>query len=265
MATIYQGINGPFSGRVGPVVGYIWKGRPCLRAYKRDVRYPNTPSQQSERSWFVGMVRFAATAKSALRLGLGHAASEHSMTEGNYFVMKNKAHFAMHEGRQVVNYSLLQLAQGPAADVFFHDAEFGADEVVSVDFERNALQLRASSEDKVYVYAYSEDSKEGFLSAPVPRRSKHLKFRLPEHWSGQVVHLYGFVVDRDGRPSNSTYIGVGKVNHQMEHGHYIPLSNSWLEFVDVAKYNFTNPANAAVQETEPHQPVIADESSGSVP
>ena len=48
------------------------------------------------------------------------------------------------------------------------------------------------------------------------------------------MHLYGFVVDKDGRPSNTTYIGVGRVNHYEDRGRYIPLNKSWKDFVEMA-------------------------------
>ena len=46
MGKIYEGVTGVFSGKVGPVVGYMWRNRYCIRAYRRTVNYPNTESQQ---------------------------------------------------------------------------------------------------------------------------------------------------------------------------------------------------------------------------
>ena len=63
MAKLEQGILGPFRGKVGTVVGYLWRGKQVVRAYRREINYPNTERQQAERDWFVGMVRFAATAR----------------------------------------------------------------------------------------------------------------------------------------------------------------------------------------------------------
>ena len=87
MAKLEQGILGPFRGKVGTVVGYLWRGRHVVRAYRREVNYPNTDRQQAERAWFVEMVRFAATARQALLLGLRERASAWQMTEGNAFVL----------------------------------------------------------------------------------------------------------------------------------------------------------------------------------
>ncbi len=90
MAKLEQGILGPFRGKVGTVVGYTWRGMACVRAYRKEINYPNTEHQQAEREWFVSMVRFAARARQALLLGLRERAARDQMTEGNAFVKMNK-------------------------------------------------------------------------------------------------------------------------------------------------------------------------------
>jgi len=239
MAIVDKGIAGPVIGRVGPVVGYMWKRTNCLRTYVEHIHYPNTVEQQRQRDWFVGMVRFASTAHAALKLGLAHEADQAGMTEGNLFVLMNKAFFVRENDTVNVDYSRLQIAQGPAADVYFRQARFEEGETVEVEFEKNSLSLRASGDDSVYVYVYAPGLSAGHLSAPAARRSKRVRIKLPESWAGQEVHLYGFVVDKEGRPSRSTYIGVGRVNHYEYRGRYIPLNKDWKDFVDIA-----NEANA---------------------
>ena len=234
MGKLLQGIDGPFVGKVGPTVGYLWKNRPCVRAYQQYVHYPNTAKQQRERDWFVSMVRFASQARQSLLLGVSRQAEMDSMTEGNYFVNRNKQHFVRSSDGVEVDYARLVIAIGPAADVVFHSPVFREHEAVSIDFDKNTLFSRASGDDKVYVFAYSHEVHRGMLMQPVERRTKNVTFRLPEEWSGSTVHLYGFVVDREGRPSNSTYIGAGRLSQYSEGGNYITLNKSWLDFVKVA-------------------------------
>lgn len=234
MAIVPNGITGPFIGRVGTVVGYMWKGRNCMRSYVAHIHYPNTAEQQLERNWFVNMVRFASSARQALKLGLREKAAAAGMTEGNFFVMMNKAFFVRSDGQVNVDYSRLKIASGSAADVYFHPARFEENEVVTVDFEKNSMSLRASGDDSVYLYIYAPGLGEGCLSAPAPRRSKKVSVSLPQWWAGQEVHVYGFVVDKEGRPSLSTYVGVGRVNHYEDRGRYIPVNKNWKDFVDIA-------------------------------
>lgn len=262
MAKVTKGVMGPFVGKLGPAVGYMWKGKNCVRAYRPHINFPNTECQLRERSWFVGMVRFASCATQVLRMGLRHQAAEAGMTEGNYFVMLNKRHFVREGDGVTVNYSKLLLAAGPAADVYFHEPSFEADETVTVRFEKNTLSLRASGDDRVYLYAYAPAAGQGLLSAPVLRRSKQLSVRLPEEWSGMEVHLYGFVTDRDGRPSNSTYIGVGRVNHYEYHGRYIPIDKNWSEFVDIANEANAQRAEEQKESTPDGAPLQGFASSG---
>ena len=60
MAKQQNGYLGGYSGRLGPVVGYLWRGKWCLRAKPGKVRNPRTDRQQSHRHLFKAMVQFAS-------------------------------------------------------------------------------------------------------------------------------------------------------------------------------------------------------------
>ena len=277
MAKLEQGILGPFRGKVGTVVGYLWRGRHVVRAYRREVNYPNTDRQQAERAWFVEMVRFAATARQALLLGLRERAARDQMTEGNAFVKMNKhcfgrthapvaacggatpsslegelkcrdaacrvrkapagipdrgaaadtaergavadfsdrsaaadipAHGAVADAARCVptEYERIRISEGAAAPVRFVAAEIGDRGVLRVDFEKNSGMSRAKGSDRVYVYLYNCDTREGLLSHPAERRSGHLKMQLPDGWNMVNIKVWGFVVDSEGRASTSAFI-----------------------------------------------------------
>ena len=170
MGKVYQGVLGGFSGKLGMVVGYTWRGRPCIRVYRHAINYPNTELQQKQRDWFVSMVRFAAQANGALRLGFRQQSLDAQMTEGNYFVMKNKQHFHREEGVVRVDYGQLKIAAGSAADVYFKQPRFEQDETVRVGFEKNSMSLHASGDDSVYLYIYAPGLGAGILSAAAGRK-----------------------------------------------------------------------------------------------
>ena len=215
MAKLEQGILGPFRGKVGTVVGYLWRGKHVVRAYRREINYPNTESQQAEREWFVGMVRFAATARQALLLGLRERAAREQMTEGNVFVRMNKGCFGRDAARRVrtgVDYERIRIAEGAAAPVRFTTASVDENNVLHVDFERNSGMTRAKASDRVYVYVYNADTREGLLSHPAERRRGHLEMQLPEGWNERNVRMWGFVVDSEGRASASAYIPASSLH-----------------------------------------------------
>ncbi len=265
---------------MGTVVGYLWRGRQVVRAYRKEINYPNTEDQRLEREWFVSMVRFAATARQALLLGLRERAAGDQMTEGNAFVKMNKHCFgrthapvaacgsatpsslegelkcrdaacrvrkapanipdrkaaagipergavadtsargaaADSAGRGATadaarcvptEYERIRISEGAAAPVRFAAAEIGDSGILRVDFEKNSGMTRAKGSDRVYIYIYNTESKEGLLSAPAERRSGRLQMQLPDGWNELNTRMWGFTVDREGRASNSAYIAYG--------------------------------------------------------
>ncbi|MDY6372265.1 MAG: DUF6266 family protein, partial [Bacteroidales bacterium] len=227
------------------------------------INYPNTEMQQAEREWFVGMVRFAATARQALLLGLREKAARDVMTEGNVFVRMNKGCFGrgaagrvrsgmaplrpaatspcegeerenaisnqeyitrnqipspsgcsplrgeLPEGvRGGIDYERIRIAEGAAAPVRFTTASVDENNVLKVDFEKNSWMTRAKGSDRVYIYVYNMDTREGLLSHPAERRRGQLEMQLPEGWNELNVKMWGFVVDSEGRASGSQYVAV---------------------------------------------------------
>ena len=227
MAKLEQGILGAFRGKVGTVVGYRWRGVPVVRAYRREINYPNTVKQQAERQWFVEMVRFASSARQALLLGLRETAATWHMTEGNAFVKMNKGCFSRTDlasppaplprergvdsvGGVGVDYEKIRISEGPAAPVRFTVAGIDENNVLRVEYERNGGAARAKGADRVYVYIYNIDTREGLLSAPAERRAGRLALQLPTGWTARNTRLWGFAVDTQGRASHSAYIDLGE-------------------------------------------------------
>lgn len=202
MAKQSYGILDGYRGTVGPVIGYQWRGRWCLRARPRQVRNPQTEAQQEHRMLFRDMVQLAGRMTEALRHGLRAASLEEKMTEGNLFVKMNKALFTP----QGVDYEHLQVSAGPVAPVEFTRVEVDDRMVLHAEFEKNPLHLRAEANDEVVVYVYCPALKRGLMSAPVYRRSRRLDMALPDEFAGQVLHFYGFVEDYAQRASGTLYI-----------------------------------------------------------
>jgi len=294
MAKLEQGILGPFRGKVGTVVGYLWRGRHVVRGYRREINYPNTENQQAERDWFVSMVRFAATARQALLLGLRERAACDQMTEGNAFVKMNKHCFgrthapvaacggatpsslegelkclqscrdaacrvrkavadnpdrgAIADAARCVptEYERIRISEGAAAPVRFTAAEISESGILRVDFEKNSSMSRAKGCDRVYIYIYNTDTREGLLSAPAERRSGRLQMQLPDGWNELNTRMWGFTVDQEGRASNSAYIAYGteasepRMEDEMENFFVENGERSGSKSVDEKNFSYDN-------------------------
>lgn len=221
MAKQSYGILDGYRGTVGPVIGYQWRGRWCLRARPRFVSNPRTEKQQAHRMLFRDMVQTAGHLTGALRYGLRQASLEQGMTEGNLFVKMNKHCFTP----QGVDYENLALSAGPVAPVAFDAATVDAQGVLQVTFEKNPLHMRADAGDMVRLALYCPDLKRLVVSAAVQRRAKRLAVALPDDWAGHAFHLWGFVQDYQQRASECQYIplaanGEGQEKQSTEHNDY---------------------------------------------
>lgn len=204
-----DGFNGGFSGRLGNVVGYNWRGRWCVRSLPADFKDARTDAQLRQRQLFSAMVRFAGRAKRILGLGLEVASRNAGVTPGNYFIRLNKQCFALQDGELAVDLPELRLSDGPVAPVAFEAPQLLDDTTISVAFEKNPLHRNCSQDDEVYLVAYCPEYKAFDFSDATARRRQQVVLQLNEAWVGKEVHLWGFVVDRAGRASQSLYIGSG--------------------------------------------------------
>ena len=217
-----QGYLGGFSGRLGTAIGYMWNGKWCLRSRPAVVANPRTPAQVEHRTLFREEVRLAARMGRGVSVGFTAMARQMGMTCFNLFVSLNQPAFALRDNQLEVDYGALRLSSGPVAPVAFGKASVDENNVLSVEFEKNPLHLRAEGYDRVMVYVYCPEAGGGYLSAPVYRRDKRLSFTLPDEFAGLELHLYGIVQDDEGRCAESAYIEIG----QQAEGMLSPMSEA---------------------------------------
>ena len=203
MAKQTTGFLGGFSGKLGPVVGYQWNGKWCLRAQAAAPKNPRTEAQTAHRELFKQEVQLAAKMRWAVGTTLRDLAREEGLTAYNLFVKVNQPAFSSAEGQLQVDYSALHLSLGSVAPVEFDTMEWTSDNVLNVNFRKGC----GDGFDHVCLYLYVPDLGNGFLSAPVYRRSRRIALSLPDSFAGHEAHVYLMVQAANGQWSNSLYAG----------------------------------------------------------
>jgi hypothetical protein len=209
MAKFSQGILGPFNGKVGTVVGYMWNGKCCMRAYNRTIKNPRTPEQVAHRNMFKQEVQLAAEMRWVLNATMRDQAREMGMTCRNLFMKANQHAFGLADGLLQVDYSRLVLSMGDVPGVEATETSWSSDNVLTVKFDRGM----GNAYHHVYLYVHVPDLADpdnpvkGFLAAPVHRRDKRISVALPDAFAGHTAHLYLMVQTDDGRWSDTTYAG----------------------------------------------------------
>ena len=256
MAKQQSGILGGYVGKVGTVVGYMWNGKYCMRAYKRYVKNPRSKAQTEHREMFKQEVQQAAKMRWAVTTTMTEMAREAGMTAYNLFVKVNQPAFGVDNGQLTIDYSRLVLSIGDVAQVQANEMEWSADNVLSVKFYRGC----GSAFDHVYLYVYVPELEKGFLSAPTYRRDKRIAVALPDEFAGHEAHVYLMVQTADGRWSDSLYVGeialnelVGTEEEPFD-GQSIALADIPTETPAVAPTVAESAALSPQQPPEPEQP-----------
>ena len=120
---------------------------------------------------------------------------------------------------------------GPVAPVAFAAPRMVEETSVGVDFEPNPLHCTVHRDDKVYMVAYIPEKEAFIISQPFYRGQKYVEIVFPSYLAGKEIYLWGFVVDRAGRASQSQYLGNGIIDQSQWPESYSEEKtvNEWIE------------------------------------
>ena len=211
MAKFSNGFMGPFSGKLGPAVGYTWNGKWCMRSYQKYVKNPRTEAQQAHRAMFKQEVQLAARMRQVISRTMTDPARELGMTAYNLFIKMNQGAFAYSEDSLVVDYPNLVLSFGDIAPVEAESVERTVDNVLNVRFARGI----GRGNDEVYLYVWVPDLQQGYLSSSVHRREKRISVALPDEYAAHEVQAWLLVQGEEGGWSQSTWVDCESTSLQV--------------------------------------------------
>lgn len=204
MARIKGNNSEGYSGKLGPTVGYKWKGRQCVRALVVP-KDPKTPAQLESRCVFGKASSLGARMLPIVRIGFRGVAAAQGTTEKNIFVRLNRRHISVVDGKAVVDYSRLQVADGPLETVAFGEPVSEDGRTIHAAFSDSSHSNRLHY---VMLAAYLPQQRNCMLSEPVFRSTGEAVITLPVSWTGCEAHIYGFCWDGKDEASPSSYIGT---------------------------------------------------------
>lgn len=114
MAIARNGINGAFSGKVGAVVGYTWKGIPVIRGLPKKSKKAPSDAQLSNRKKMAACQQFLKPIKEVLRKGFAYDAELRNITPYMAALSYNKLQAIIGEGLAVsLDHSKVKISRGP--------------------------------------------------------------------------------------------------------------------------------------------------------
>ena len=207
--------NFAFKGRIGLNTASIVHGVNILKGLPASVRNPRTSAQMDNRERFKTLSQLAAAFIGASNIGLKNKAKQYGplVTIADAFMKANPGAVSVMGGEAEVDYGSIKCALGNLPQAGFGNASFAEPQRVSVTYSTSADMPGADAQDKVYLFLYQPDTKQGIMGAPSLRTTGTIEVRVPLTWTGLTVHCFGFAVgdgrENKGKISDSSYIGTG--------------------------------------------------------
>lgn len=208
MATVDKGVLGGFSGKVGSVVGFQWRGITVMRSLPQKNNRPPSEAQLLLRQRFRLVMGFLTPLKPIVTRFYEEAQGSSSpFNLATSYHLKQAVQLV--DGAYVVDYPKVLISKGYLAwmEATGLSAEPGGN--LSLSWEDNSGQAFASEDDKllVSVYAPALNKFELFIPAAL-RADQAVTLSLPPSFSGQQIQCWAtFVTHTEKAAATSTYLG----------------------------------------------------------
>lgn len=213
MGTYNKGILGPFSGKVGTVVGASWRGKDVMRSLPKKTDRTPTEVQMLQRLKFTTVSEFLTPISNVISLYFGSGSGE--LTRRNQamsYHMKEAVNYADPIFEMV--YNKVQISKGDLLGVQNPTvAASGANEI-EFNWVDNAGQGSAKATDKLVVVVYAPAENLYFYSLNAATRSAQAAvLTLPTFFNGLEVQSWiTFAAADDKAYATSVYMGAVTVS-----------------------------------------------------
>lgn len=207
MAIALNGINGPFVGKVGAVVGYVSQGRTIMRGLPtRKSAKPTIPQRQQHKKFSLmnmflrSLIPFLnETNKSAVAYITGY-------NKAFSYNVKNAISGSYPD--LVINYSMALISRGDLPNIKSPTAEVLSDGRLQFRWTDNTGTGLTRPDDKAFVAVYCEELCDWVYGMQLGERSSCTCLFNASRFNGHPVQAWlGFLSANGNNVSDSLYVG----------------------------------------------------------
>lgn len=210
MAILRNGPNGGFSGKVGSVVGYKWKGLDVIRGLPRKSHKPRSEARLANEKKMKLIMDILKPLKLFIRMGFRHAAEPLNMSAFNLALSLNKKNAISGQYPDFeIDWDKLRMSQGDRAGVENLTAERTGDGL-RVTWAKEVDSDRGHPEDLISFATYSPSERLwlAFFNHAT-RGSGECMLSFDEDWISNDIHLLAMFVSFTGDAvSDSSHVHV---------------------------------------------------------
>lgn len=196
----YMGIQ---VGKLGPAVGFMWKGKNIYRAYNPFAKDANTPKQQLQRALFRVISKTSRLLSPAINLGYAYKANSLHTTTRGLFVKDNFQYTSGDSPENVeIDLSKLTVSDGPLTPPIFGTPAYNpSNACVDIPFVGNVGIGCALDNDEIMVYGFCPDLEMATFTSAAREATDPLSLPVPDAFRGHDVYIYGFAATMVDEPT----------------------------------------------------------------
>lgn len=207
MAKFNDGINGPFKGKVGTVVGATWKGIHYMRSLpKKRTSAPTRGEQANRKKWALSQ-SWLQPITEFVRIGWkGYSQKSEGFIAAKSYLMKNA--FEEVAGEAIINPALVKLSWGDLPLPETIEATQLEKTVVQFTWDVAFDHEKANKGDQIMMLAYNYEKKAVILDVMGQLRKNGSDMLNLKVGNPGTYHLYAAFISYDRtRQSDSVYLG----------------------------------------------------------
>lgn len=209
MGRYKSGINGPFSGKIGSVIGSHWRGVDYMKSLSGGVAKPPTYGQLNQRRIFAEVSSWLKPIKELIWIGYQAFGDKKTpMNEAISFNLKNAVITGATSSQ--LDFPRAIFSRGELLISLIREILALASGVVVVKWEDAPSSALCNDTDLATFIVYNP-AKEQFITFQdvVARAEKEVSLQMPNEFAGDAVHCYmHYVNEVSNAVSTSVYVGV---------------------------------------------------------
>ncbi|WP_333599881.1 DUF6266 family protein [Flavobacterium sp.] len=208
MGSYNKGILGPFSGKVGTVVGANWRGKDIMRSLPKRGTHAPTEVQQLQRLKFLAVNQFLTPINPVLGRYYGSNTGDKTrINQAMSYHLKEAVNYVAPNFEILFN--KVQISKGDLVGVQNPTIAAVGGTDVKLDWEDNSGQAGASGNDRLVVVMYEPASGLYYYSLNAETRAAiSTTITLPTYFAGFEVHSWiTFAAADEKKYATSIYLG----------------------------------------------------------
>ena len=209
MGSYRKGILGPFRGKVGPVIGYSWRGKDMMRGLRKESSTAATLAQLEQRAKFSTVIKFLSPIKGIISAYFGKeqkTKSQFNLATGYHLT---EALLPGPNDSWLIDYPKVLISRGDLRGVENATVTPGAVSEINLTWTDNSGQGSADATDLLVVVVYCTEMSEFMQFNPAAtREDAAVVLDIPRYLMGSLAEVWVTFVTANGKiAAVSSYAG----------------------------------------------------------